>query len=531
MQFDYIKYFPYKEIRDQQRSAIDFALDAFVNKNKRFVILELGTGVGKSAIAMTIARYMTENCSTENTKGTYFLTTQKILQEQYMTDFAKLGLVSLKSSENYDCSSKKGLTCGDVKRAANIQKTYSSCFKTCKHTCDKEAFTNGPLSTTNYSFFLAASKYTEMMKKRQLLCLDEAHNIDMELSKFVEITFSEKFATQILKVQYPENGTIDDLFKWARDVYKVALVRHVEHLANMIEKFKDIGMKMKDFPKLREYTTLDKHIAKVNRFIEIFDSRDWVVNYCGDFNTTKKLEFKPIVVSKYAEDSVFAYGEKVLLLSATIINKDSFCELLGINKDDVEFLSIDTPFPVEHRPIFYSPVGKMGKNDLENTLPQISKFVDEILKLHKDDKGIIHCHTFKIANYIKKNVKNKRLLLHDSDNKEEMLEKHTNALTPTVFLSPSSTEGLDLRDDLSRFQIICKIPFPFLGDDLVKKKMERFEWWYSYQTAKTVIQSVGRSIRNKDDYATTYIIDSNWDYFYKKNQHLFNDAFEKCMQK
>ena len=56
------------------------------------------------------------------------------------------------------------------------------------------------------------------------------------------------------------------------------------------------------------------------------------------------------------------------------------------------------------------------------------------------------------------------------------------------------------------------------------------DYGYSYQTAKTVIQSVGRSIRNKDDYATTYIIDSNWDFFYKKNQHLFNDAFKKCIQ-
>tara|TARA_Y100001938_G_scaffold30629_1_gene41606 strand:- start:165 stop:473 length:309 start_codon:yes stop_codon:yes gene_type:complete len=95
----------------------------------------------------------------------------------------------------------------------------------------------------------------------------------------------------------------------------------------------------------------------------------------------------------------------------------------------------------------------------------------------------------------------------------------------TVLLSPSMTEGVDLKEDLSRFQIICKVPFPYLGDKLVRKKMNKWDWWYDLQTAKTIIQSVGRSIRSESDSAVTYILDSSWERFYGKNKKLFGPEF------
>ena len=63
--------------------------------------------------------------------------------------------------------------------------------------------------------------------------------------------------------------------------------------------------------------------------------------------------------------------------------------------------------------------------------------------------------------------------------------------------------------ELSKFQILCKIPFPYLGDKVVGKKINKWKWWYDLQTTRTVIQSVGRSIRSEDDEAITYILDSD----------------------
>jgi Rad3-related DNA helicase len=101
---------------------------------------------------------------------------------------------------------------------------------------------------------------------------------------------------------------------------------------------------------------------------------------------------------------------------------------------------------------------------------------------------------------------------------------------PTIFVSPSSTEGLDLKNDLSRFQIICKIDYPYLGDKLVKKRMEKYKYWYSYQAVKSLIQAKGRSVRNEEDYAITYILDSNFDRLYDQNNYLFPESFKKALQ-
>ena len=84
-----------------------------------------------------------------------------------------------------------------------------------------------------------------------------------------------------------------------------------------------------------------------------------------------------------------------------------------------------------------------------------------------------------------------------------------------------------MQGDLSRFQIICKVPFPYLGDKLIRKKMNKWKWWYDLQTARTVIQAVGRSIRSETDSAVTYILDSSWERFYKNNKSMFGPEFQE----
>ena len=80
--------FPYPSIREQQQKAIDFVDNTFQNKKKKFCIIEAGTGVGKSAIGVYTANLLEMGFS-EKDLGSYFLTTQKILQDQYMSDFSK----------------------------------------------------------------------------------------------------------------------------------------------------------------------------------------------------------------------------------------------------------------------------------------------------------------------------------------------------------------------------------------------------------------------------------------------------------
>ncbi len=52
---NYNQFFPYTTPRESQDKAIQFALNAY-SEGKRFVVIEAGTGVGKSAIGLTVSR-------------------------------------------------------------------------------------------------------------------------------------------------------------------------------------------------------------------------------------------------------------------------------------------------------------------------------------------------------------------------------------------------------------------------------------------------------------------------------------------
>ena len=108
MQYDISSKFPYSKIRDQQSEAIRFILEK-ISEGKKYIVIEAGTGVGKSAIGLTVARLLSEVSTEKYAAGAYFLTTQKILQEQYVNDFGgfKGPMKSIKSSSNYTCNFNK----------------------------------------------------------------------------------------------------------------------------------------------------------------------------------------------------------------------------------------------------------------------------------------------------------------------------------------------------------------------------------------------------------------------------------------
>jgi Rad3-related DNA helicase len=105
-------------------------------------------------------------------------------------------------------------------------------------------------------------------------------------------------------------------------------------------------------------------------------------------------------------------------------------------------------------------------------------------------------------------------------NNQDLMKMHASTSKPTVLISPSMHTGVDLYDDLSRFQIIVKLPFLSLGDGRIKIKSDLDGDWYINQMFLTVLQSSGRSIRSENDWAETYILDASFKYFfdrYKKN--------------
>jgi len=395
-------HFPFENIREEQEKAINFALDAY-KSGKKFVICEIGTGGGKSAIGVTISRALGEmlNQSDDYTRGAYFITTQKILQEQYLSDFGGCNgpMVSLKSSANYQCKFHKKQTCAEGQRLVNLEQDkssnfYKSCMFGCRYKEQKQKFIASPEGITNFSYFLAETTYSGKLTPRDVLVIDEAHNTDSELSKFIEVTVSERFANAVLNIDMPDNlHDENSAFLWIKDVYCVKLSSHLAHIKSMFEKFTGLRDKVAEFENLsKQLEMLDKHLCKINRFIEFFDVKNWVFNIIeSPEQKVRKLEFKPIDVSQYSNDSLFYLGRKVLLMSATIINHQAFCESLGIPLADSAFISIPSPFPIENRPVIISPIGKMSASEIDKTLPTMLEAIKQIVREHENEKGIIHC--------------------------------------------------------------------------------------------------------------------------------------------
>jgi len=404
------------------------------------------------------------------------------------------------------------------------------CKKACPYVLDKQEFLEHPLGITNFSYFLAETMYAKQLTPRSLLVIDECHNVENELGKFIEVTFSERFA-KTLGCKVPRLSTPAEVFEWVQGPYKKAVAKLMSGLTKrMNEIFKsdsadhtglnDVG---------KRYEMLDKHICKINRFIEVYNPDNWVMNYVRpdskDNNAGRKFEFKPVDVSAYGESHLYRFGSRVLLMSATVINKDVFCKSVGINPDDAAYMHLPSPFPVANRPIHYLAVGSMSRANIETTLPKLALVVGQLLDLHKDEKGICHCVNYKIAKYIVDTLKSPRLLLHNSDNRDEMIDFHLKCPDPTVLISPSMTEGVDLVDDASRFQILCKVPFPYLGDQVVQLRKEKNPDWYACQTVRSIVQAFGRSVRNERDHATSYILDTDWERLYKANHQMFPSEF------
>ena len=140
--------------------------------------------------------------------------------------------------------------------------------------------------------------------------IDEAHNIELQLSKFIEVTISERFAKTVLKLAWPGSMTLKQSVDWVKNVYLPKLSSHVKFVKKGIEKYVGMADRLNEFTSLaKKLEMLDKHECKINRFLEIYKPDNWIVNKQEAFGRSmEKIEFKPIDVSAFSEDLLFQIG-------------------------------------------------------------------------------------------------------------------------------------------------------------------------------------------------------------------------------
>lgn len=532
--------FPYADPREGQVECIERAIKAF-NAGKRIVIIEGPTGCGKSVIANTIA---------QSFDNAFYLTSSKILQDQLIDDFGspnKYGRIyeDIKGRSNYDCTfwdvldtvkdksiepnapprpSKARINCNEGACKIQGESRCKVCFpygqeSLCEYYRQLGRAQAAHTCVMNFSSFLFQTRFTQNFGPRKLLIIDECHNTEPQLMSFVSLSLNDALFAPNIK--FPKFETASEYAIWLKDSPMRDLIEDKIKLALYAGMLKDVD----DWKNI---------LFKYDQFVNA-DSSEWVAEYKEIRNGASRIiELKPIFVRDYVRNYLFNFGDKILLMSATVLSPDDMCDALGIDRSEVYAYRMKSRFPVKNRPIYLNSIGSMSYKNKAETMPHLIKEVTKIARKHTGERGIIHTHNFEIAEAIKHGVPQdvaKRIKYQkDYYNKNEMLDDHANN-DDSIIVAPAMHEGLDLKDELARFTIICKVPYPALGDNKqLKARMAKSPTYYDWLTALKLVQSYGRAIRSETDHASTYILDSDINWFLKKAKKMIPSWFSEAVK-
>lgn len=543
---DLSKYKPRKE----QKEALEFINSQYQsNKLNKFFLLNLPVGSGKSHLAIMIADWYRK--SVNKVAKIDIITNSKILQNQYSDTYDSIN--DLKGKENYECQ-QYSCSCAQGAEFNRLNKT--SC-DTCPYTGARESFISGGISLTNFYLYILYAIYSpKLIESRgaRVLIVDEAHEFDDVMSDFITIKITEnvikkmKFSDEKEIIKRLKSVTsISDYVEFLKYLNSEILttVEQIEgglntQRRNVKEDKRDLKIskllktKNSDVKVMQLITDLKQYQLKIDIFIKEYkeNPNNWVLeqNY-NEKLKQKELSLEPIWAFDYLDKYVFSHYDMVFLMSGTILDKNLFCQLNGLDVTKAVYYSISSPFPLRNRPIYYMPLGKMSYKSKEETFKRYIPYIKKLLDKYKGKKGIIHTNSFELANWIQSNIKDPRLIFHDSQNKDEMLRLHMTSEEPTVIVSPSMDTGVSFDNDSARFQIIAKVPYPSLASQKNKLRQKNNPDWYSWKTVSGLIQMTGRPVRSDMDFADTIIIDGGFGDVIKHSSHFIPDWIQEAIKK
>jgi ATP-dependent DNA helicase DinG len=483
--------------RPLQRAALEECYKHF-EAGKRFVILEGPPGIGKSLIAMALAKAM---------GGAHVVTMTKSLQSQYVQDpkFSGMGLLALKGRGAFACPG-----CGDSCREGGKIYRDAPCLS-CAYRAAKAAALRAPVCVANYHMFNAAiaptqkrrvaveddlGGYTyervtdgleEEQRMRPLTVLDEAHALESTLMDIISIDiYSDAMPGGVP----PMPRVLDPVtcFTWLEKALPI-----------LAAASQDDAYVVKEQLKYEDLTFKVEHALRARAF------SPWIVEPLPKDRFGFAL--KPLIVSSFA-GRFFKRSPKVLLMSATIINPTALCRSLGIKPSEMAFVTLPCPFPIENRPIIVRPLD-MSKAARATSWPKMIDHMVGDLDRHRQEKGLFLTPSNAMLEYAQQKLPlrcGNRLRIAFGDNREKVQKNHEEGPGPTVLAASGMWEGLDLADDKCRFSILPAMPRPQWAGQ-IKARAQIEPGWYEWRTRTRMVQGLGRGVRSMEDHAVAYVYD------------------------
>jgi Rad3-related DNA helicase len=480
-----LDYFPYSSPRQEQLEILT-ALETHWNNYDCFIIVA-PTALGKSSLAKTVG------CWAGNTS---IITPTNILVEQMHEEFSP-AISKLQKRALYKCPRVAGgrLSCEDANKQFGGRKRLG-CNRECAYLRDLQRAHSRGVGVFNYYTYLAHKIY------RPTLIIDEAHNV------------------------IPMIQDLSAIKMWKHDYkYPYDMWNYADILA-WLEGCASDGMPLdENMQGLKTELT-----SSAPRYVIKRDREMW--NRTTPPEEREMLKMLPIDIKDAPPHLWPNRVKKMIMMSATISRKD--VEELGLGRRRVLYLEASSPIPPTQRPLYYKPIANVNRNSMERSTLEIAKWIEgNLLEKYRDVKGVIHA-TYAQAKMLRKVWgDNARFIFHSKTDTKERYADFLEALPSTgkVLVASGLYEGIDLVEDLGRWQALIKIPWPSLGDPAIKHKCDNDPEWYAWACLKTVMQSAGRICRGPTDFGESYILDGTFQKLYKqsKQYNLVPKWFEEAL--
>lgn len=518
------------ELRPQQLDAIEW----LNNQPEPYLFVNAPTGAGKTLI----------NCLYGLVSGgtwTYAVHT-KMLQNQVAESFENLP--TFKGRGNFPClvGEKTHFGRKDVMANEGVCTIKEWCphmgvmdpkgegkqEAMCGYYQQRADALESPYRIANYALVLTFPPLLRFNRQEgwnptDTMLADEAHNIEESVVSSAQVFLSAR-TFRMFNVDLPAFDLLEEWIAWAP--------KAIMQLPKL-EKPPDFGLKT-------AYSSLE-FLANLN---PVREAGRWLVE-----NEAKGVRLTPVWGSPFVMKNLFGHDkapvnatlsertrarnqgvQKVTFSSATLMGAEYIAETLGLPDGSWAYLDLPSTFPAANRPINYSPVVKMNFKRMstfegrEKMQAAIDTLIDYYVKTGQA-AGLIHAVSNRYRDQILTESRWSAIMTLD----REEHERKINDGKPSVLVAANLTEGWDGYDDLCRFLILPKVPFPSLGDKRTKMRMQEDPRSYDHRALVAIVQGVGRGVRHKEDHADAWILDSNWAMLRRKRldwlPRSFTDAY------
>uniref|UniRef100_A0A6H2A1V1 Putative helicase n=2 Tax=viral metagenome TaxID=1070528 RepID=A0A6H2A1V1_9ZZZZ len=485
---------PHDAWHHYQKSAIEYILDS----DKRYVLAEGHTGVGKSACVSAQA-YRWEKVTV--------LTASHSLADQYHDPY---GFTIIKGRDNYLCAYRNNKFSCDY--CSFSPATNCKVLGECEYHRAKMAGLRAQRTVTNYYY----GWWSRTLKQREgLLACDEAHLLENVVLDIVGVEVTERQAKRFDLPPFPSilgatvrQGTTfhKELERWLKASYDTLRPQSKEPTDGEIIT-----------PDERAANNLLKKISSLG--LALKGGEEWFVKSGSIVRKTKYgveggMSCKPLEPGNFV-NNLFSSFSKILLVSATLGDPESLCEILGIPEGEWDYDSFSNPSFVSDNPIRIVPcpamTAKAGNKDYEIQADAIAR----VIKRQKPtDRGIVFTTSWhrvkEMAKRLGERGLSSRIYVPErgktNDQVNGYLDDKSRGLIAVVPIF-SWGHGLDLTPDKCNFSVLAKTPWMDWGDEYVqaRAKREGGKRWYDRWAALLGVQAVFR-VRE----GNRYICDASW---------------------